>query len=343
MTNPVEWQGLFDLGLFFLDLFLIELSVIDLSPNIHFSVKSSQHSVGMSWNTLKLILATVYWLSLPQEAYAWGLYTHVIYAHYLAFAVPFLDKRSLSVMRRLPGLVMAGACIPDLAVVSKQFSHSHGWGMGQRMLEKQDSDEALALALGYNSHLLIDVLAHQHFVPSFEAKWEHTSLVTHVASEWAMDAYLSKQMLGQTQNHQALPLPHELLQTHHDIMVDTVAHCLGLPSKQVHTSIRRLKMADFALRRSGLPNTIYQICVLRDHEFEHKLAYYVQQIEQTMQAMPQITLGDMPHLHAEHCLLEPHQVEDWRVKCLKDVRLQRTQAVSLFERYAHQWMQHPTT
>ena len=64
------------------------------------------------------------WLPLclyPVDANAWGLVTHVYFAHSLLWAMPLLDPRLQRVIKKFPELVMAGACIPDLAVVSRQY------------------------------------------------------------------------------------------------------------------------------------------------------------------------------------------------------------------------------
>src|SRR3977135_842696 len=48
-------------------------------------------------------------------------------------------------------------------------------------------DGERALAAGYASHLLSDVVAHNFFVPEHEARILHARYVTHALAEWAMD------------------------------------------------------------------------------------------------------------------------------------------------------------
>ncbi|MBL8505647.1 MAG: hypothetical protein JNJ51_04730, partial [Methylobacillus glycogenes] len=48
-------------------------------------------------------------LSFSLDAQAWGLVTHVYFAHSLLWAMPLLDPRLQSAIRRFPQLVMAGA------------------------------------------------------------------------------------------------------------------------------------------------------------------------------------------------------------------------------------------
>ena len=56
------------------------------------------------------------------DANAWGLYTHIYFSQYVLLAIPLLgDKTCLSKMQqaieKFPKLVLAGACLPDLAIV----------------------------------------------------------------------------------------------------------------------------------------------------------------------------------------------------------------------------------
>ena len=51
------------------------------------------------------------------DALAWGLYTHVYFAQLLVWAVPLLDPAIRRAVRQFPQRLMAGACLPDLALV----------------------------------------------------------------------------------------------------------------------------------------------------------------------------------------------------------------------------------
>lgn len=268
---------------------------------------------------------------IPNEAHAWGLYSHVAYTHYLLAALPLLPPHLLKVMQRFPSLVMAGACLPDLAVVSRSFSHSHGWGIGQQLLRQQD-EQALALGIGYNIHLLTDVIAHQHFVPTFEAKWKHDSLLTHAAAEWAMDAYLYQQHI---------PMPAQLLRQHRPLITEMLSDTLHYPARRVHQAVARLACADQALRLSHIPQWLFKRYHRLDSEFATKLGYYRDQVHLTLHELPHLLDGAFPSLHAEHIHLSMEQLDAWRRKCLQDARLRPTRAIQLFEQYQHQWFNQP--
>lgn len=278
-----------------------------------------------------ILVSGLLWLILPTDACAWGLYSHVAYTHAMLNALPWLPAPLLQAVQRFPSLVLAGACLPDLAVVSRRFKQSHGWGLGQQLLH--DKDEALlALGIGYNSHLLADVVAHQHFVPSFEAKWNSQSILTHAFAEWAMDAHLQRP---------EVPMPSTLLLAEQKNIVALLSPVLGIEANILHGAIDRLARADQALRFSRIPQTLLKRYCKRDSEFVTKLDYYQAQVTLTLNELPQVLAGAFPSLHAEHVHLGMDQLDDWRSKCLQDARLRPTRAIVVFEHYQHQWSKQP--
>ena len=55
-------------------------------------------------------------LCFAPDAAAWGLQTHVFLAQWLLAAAPFADPQLRAAVLRLPRLVLAGACLPDLSL-----------------------------------------------------------------------------------------------------------------------------------------------------------------------------------------------------------------------------------
>src|SRR5688500_10706187 len=73
------------------------------------------------------------------DANAWGLYTHIYFSQYLLLAVPLAGNKHLhskihQAVEKFPKLVLAGACLPDLAIVSKAFNTTHQWRISDHML-----------------------------------------------------------------------------------------------------------------------------------------------------------------------------------------------------------------
>lgn len=143
-------------------------------------------------------LAALCVLFYVPDAHAWGLQSHLFFAHYALAAVPFADPELRAAAARLPRLVMAGACIPDLAIIgqlflgSPVFRRSHLWSTLRRIAAAPCDDHERAMTLGYATHLVTDVVAHNEFVPEHEARVGDTAMIAHIVSEWAMDDYLRR-------------------------------------------------------------------------------------------------------------------------------------------------------
>ena len=90
---------------------------------------------------------TAYYWAVPAvlfagDALAWGLYTHVYFAQLLVWAVPLLDPALHRAVRRFPHRLMAGACLPDLALVgatarTHAFDDSHRWITAHALLTRR--------------------------------------------------------------------------------------------------------------------------------------------------------------------------------------------------------------
>ena len=81
---------------------------------------------------IRLLLCGIPFLLQASNAHAWGLYTHVFLAQWLIWGVPLLNGELRRAVARYPKLVMAGACLPDLALVgrlagTRAFEQTHCW------------------------------------------------------------------------------------------------------------------------------------------------------------------------------------------------------------------------
>jgi hypothetical protein len=204
------------------------------------------------------------------DALAWGLSTHVYFAQFLIWAVPLVDPGLWRAARRFPQLVMAGACLPDLMIVAGDpFRHSHRWETGLRLLANASGEEELAMAIGYVSHLLADVVAHNHFVPAHEALWINRPMVTHAMAEWAMD--------GHVRCRAAVVRPGRLLDSNRQALARFVAKGFACTEERAGHAIRRLAWAESLLRRSGLPGLLYRLFAMVDGRVTAHFEYYLEQ------------------------------------------------------------------
>ena len=80
----------------------------------------------------RLLLYGALLATFPAEALAWGLQTHVYFSQGILLALPLLDPALRRAVQRFPRLLLAGACLPDLALLGRPlgtaaFRGTHGW------------------------------------------------------------------------------------------------------------------------------------------------------------------------------------------------------------------------
>ncbi len=274
---------------------------------------------------LKSIYTKMLWI-IPiclyaSDAQAWGLYTHIYFSQYLLVCAPLMDQRIRSAIQKFPRLVQAGACLPDLAIISKSFSTSHQWHISEHMIATADSEEELAIAIGYTSHLFVDVIAHNHFVPAHEAKWLNKTIVTHVASEWAMDGHISKHVTY---------TPHQLIHTNLEALSRFAAQKFGVHHHVAKTQLKRLSRLDRLLRISRLSTFLLWLLKLRDLDLLKNLNYYLNKTEHALSHFHFTLHGHRPHWEPELTNLTAAELIDWRSQCLGDLRMHVPTPIDIF-------------
>lgn len=224
------------------------------------------------------------------DACAWGLLTHVYFAQWLLWTLPFADPHLRRAIQRFPELVMVGACLPDLALVSPAFRDTHQWDRIRKLLNSARNDEETAIAIGYASHLLADVVAHNHFVPAHEAMWFDKTLFTHVTSEWAMDAHIAC----------LTPIePHELLTRHHTQLSSLAARAFRCTSKRADDALIRLANADRLLRMARVPHLLYGCFRTLDRRVFQHFVYYISQTQVMLDRIDLVLQGHCPAWEAD--------------------------------------------
>ena len=171
------------------------------------------------------------------DACAWGLQTHIALAQQAI--LPGLDA----------SLVLAGACLPDLALAGRAlgtpaFFRSHRWSTLRRITAAPRDESERALAYGYATHLLADVVAHNAFVPEHEARIARIPHLTHALAEWAMDEHVARFVPAS---------PARLIRAHQGLLTGFVARRFGCGEPLAERATSWLASADHWLRRSRLP------------------------------------------------------------------------------------------
>ncbi len=267
------------------------------------------------------------WWCLPLSLYsldanAWGLYTHVFFAQSLLLASPLLDKRFRVAIKRFPELVMAGACLPDLAIVSKKFKAAHQWQKAEFLINSASTDEETAIAIGYASHLYVDVIAHNHFVPAHEALWEHESILTHIASEWAMDVHIQKLLLK---------TPGQLLSKYAALMSHFIAPCFEHPQRYIQSKLIKLAYADRLLRSIKLPVVIHQCIKLNNREKHKHFDYYIGKTQHALNDFHKVLNGHHPNWQPElHTNNDMTRITMWRQHCLETLHIDHAEPIRYY-------------
>jgi hypothetical protein len=243
---------------------------------------------------MKILLKYWRWL-IPlllwsADANAWGLYTHVYFAQLLLWAVPLTDPRYRRAIKSFPKLVLAGACLPDLALLSEHswgepFSSTHQWQRARKLLDDAKSDEEYALSLGFVSHLLVDVIAHNHFVPAHEKMWGNIPMLTHAACEWAMDMHIRAQLFAE---------PSELMHAHRAELAQYVAQHFSCPHSLAKRGVNILAGAESLLRTSRLSHLCYHGASFLDSGMQRRFNYYLSETSVRLTHIDRILLGEEP-------------------------------------------------
>jgi hypothetical protein len=229
------------------------------------------------------------------DAMAWGLYTHVYFAQQLVWAITLADPRFRRAVRAFPGLVMAGACLPDLSITGQlvgthDFDQTHQWDTARNLLTNASSKQERAIALGFASHLLVDIIAHNHFVPAHETLWLNMPTLTHATSEWAMDAHVKRHVFNS---------PASLLENNQDALTRFSALRFQCDPVKARRAIMLLARGDAALRRSSLADALYYTGKWLDSHMTRRFNYYLRETSRRLVQIDRLVQGHNPVWHPE--------------------------------------------
>lgn len=227
-------------------------------------------------------------LLFAPDAWAWGLQTHLFFAQSAIVLVPFADRRLRAAIARFPELLRAGACLPDLFLAGKAlgtpaFSRAHRWSTLRRLAAVPERESDLALAAGYASHLVTDVVAHNFFVPELESRLVRIPHATHALAEWAMDHHLRGAMDTQ---------PQELLAANHSIVAAFVARGFRCNQALAARAVRLLGGADGLLRRSPLPRVCRRVLTLFVRALPDHFDAYVRRAQAALPGIEAALVGE---------------------------------------------------
>jgi len=241
-------------------------------------------------NILRILVWSVPLVLYCGEALAWGLCTHLYFSQLLLWAVPLADPRFRRAVRRFPELMFAGACLPDVALFSAQarareLRVTHQWSSAHRLLRTAVTDADRALAAGYSSHLLTDVIAHNYFVPAHETLWLDAKMMTHAAAEWAMDAHVAPHVFVR---------PAQILSRHIDVLADYAARHFDCDPSASRRAALYLLRGERTLRTVRLSHALYHAARTVDRALTRRFDYYMRETAARLTQLDRIIGGDAP-------------------------------------------------
>lgn len=271
-----------------------------LTPRWHAPVTTTGHSRTMDASTLpRRAPNPLLWL-LPllltsTDALAWGLYTHVYFAQLLLWAIPLADPALRRLARRHPQLVMAGACLPDVALTARSagadaLAGSHRWPQLHALMDAARGDAEQAAVLGYASHLMADIIAHNHFVPAHERLWFESDIATHIAVEWAMDRHVAGHLFSR---------PADLLETERGTLIPLMERAFHCPAERVGQALATLTRGESWLRSSHLHAGLYHAARLVDRRVQRRFNLYLGHTGRRLGQLGRLLEGELPGWTAE--------------------------------------------
>ncbi|MEN3353850.1 MAG: hypothetical protein V7640_2008 [Betaproteobacteria bacterium] len=260
------------------------------TAHVRCTPRKGRHAYARLLPTLHAAVWAAPLLLYAADAYAWGLYTHMYFAQLLLWAVPLADPRFRRALRRFPELCLAATCVPDVSLFSRTrraatLGKTHQWSAAARMIGLASSDEERAMALGYASHLLTDIVAHNYFVPEHEHIWLRVPMLTHATAEWAMDAHIANTLFVH---------PASLIARHRDVLVAWAVRHLGFERALAHRALGSLMHGERALRRSHLPTLIYQVGRRADPGLPERFDHYIRETSRRLVQINRLVAGDTP-------------------------------------------------
>ena len=227
---------------------------------------------------LRALLHGLPLLLFAQDAAAWGLQTHLFFAQHALLLVPFADPQLRSAAARLPGLVLAGACLPDLMLAGRAlgtpaFSRTHRWSTLRRLAAAPRHDADRALSIGYATHLVTDVVAHNHFVPEHETRIARIPHATHALAEWAMDDHVRGQVPLQ---------PRDAIGEHLPLIAEFISIAFRCEKPLATRALKLLGGADGMLRGSPLPRLCRYAVALLERNSAARFDAYLRRAAETL-------------------------------------------------------------
>lgn len=110
-------------------------------------------------------VASVLW---PSDAYAWGPLAHLNFSQGALADLSVYTPALRLLLGNFASEFLYGSLAADIIVgknLARYEVHCHNWKIGFKVLDRAKSDRQRAFSYGFLSHLAVDTIAHNYYVP----------------------------------------------------------------------------------------------------------------------------------------------------------------------------------
>jgi hypothetical protein len=160
---------------------------------------------------LVALLGSAFYFLFSGNAFAWGPITHVDYASEALRNVAVYAPAVKALLTEFPYDFLYGALAADITLGKDyvDYVHNcHNWRVGFLILNEAKDNRQRAAALGYLSHLAVDIISHNFFVPFKVIRSYETRTLGHIYWEMRFDAKRPKKDWELAKKVSKMKFPH---------------------------------------------------------------------------------------------------------------------------------------
>lgn len=104
----------------------------------------------------------------PSDAYAWGPLAHLQFSQGALADLSAVSPALRIMLTQFSSEFLYGSLAADIIVgknLAKYEVHCHNWNIGFKVLDRARNDAQRAFSYGFLSHLSVDTIAHNYYVP----------------------------------------------------------------------------------------------------------------------------------------------------------------------------------
>ncbi len=136
---------------------------------------------------------------MPATAHAWGPGAHLDYALYALSQMALLAPPLRALLKKYPHDFLYGNLAADI-IFGKKFAgdlyHCHHWNVALPLLQHAKNESEQAFIYGYLTHLSVDTVAHNYFVPYTTIQSYEAFTLRHTYWEMRYDLKMPEKVWG---------------------------------------------------------------------------------------------------------------------------------------------------